>query len=85
VVIRKTADPDPHESEWDGEEGIWCIPQPQDLPFAFYPKMGYGEVSEHTIDAALAVALGEAPMPARPIEDAIYQASEQARHLIWSD
>jgi len=81
-VIRKTADPNPHASVWDGGQSI-CIPQPVDLPFSFYPKMGYGEVSEHTSQDALDVALGESAMPARPVEDAYYTGSETARHAFW--
>jgi hypothetical protein len=54
-----------------------------DLPFSFYPKMGYGEVSEHTFQDALDVALGARPMPARPVEDAYYSGSETARHAFW--
>ena len=81
-VVRKTATPNPHASMWDGGQGN-CIPQPAALPFANYPKMGYGEVSEHTIAAALDVAMGRAPMPARPYEDQFYAASEQLRRSIW--
>jgi hypothetical protein len=81
-VIRKTANPNPHASVWDGSQSI-CIPQPVDLPFSFYPKMGYGEVSEHTFQDALDVALGARPMPARPVEDAYYSGSETARHAFW--
>lgn len=43
---------------------------------------GYGEVSEHTIDAAVDV-LGRAPMPERPIEDRLFEASEQVRAAAW--
>ena len=81
-VIRKTANPNPHASIWDGTQ-VTCIPQPTDLPFSFYPKMGYGEVSEHTMPTALSVVLGTAPMPSRPVEDALYEASEAARHAFW--
>lgn len=81
-VIRKTANPNPHASMWDGGQGT-CVPQPAPLPFSFYPKMGYGEVSEHTLQAALDVALGVTSMPARPLEDAYFQASETARHTFW--
>jgi len=82
-VVRKTADPNPHASKWDGTQALGCIPQPVDLPFAFYPKMGYGEVSEHTIDAAFDVAIGAQPMPERPVEDAYYERSEELRALFW--
>ncbi len=82
-AIRKTADPNPHDSRFDGDGELLCIPQPVDLAVAFYPKMGYGEVSEHTFGAALAVLLGEAPMPDRAVEDAFYGFSETLRDTIW--
>ncbi|HVF04207.1 MAG TPA: S8/S53 family peptidase [Frankiaceae bacterium] len=82
-VIRKTADPNPHPSAFDGTSGwpVGGVPlvQPMPLPFAFYPKMGYGEVSEHTVAPALAVLSGVAPMPVRPAEDSFYAASESLR------
>lgn len=78
-VIRKTADPNPHPSRYDGDPDLTSVPQPADLPAAFYPKMGYGEVSEHTIAAAVAVLTGSKPMPERPVEDAFYAASESSR------
>ena len=82
-VIRKTADPNPHESKYDGGTNIYHTPQPVDLPFAFYPKMGYGEVSEHTIDHAVDVAAGRAPMPERSEEDRFFERSEDLRKLLW--
>jgi hypothetical protein len=82
-VVRKTADPNPHASRYDGTPSNSAlypvVPQPLDLPYAFYPKMGYGEVSEHTLPAALAVLSGSTPMPARPVEDDWYAASESLR------
>ena len=79
-VIRKTADPNPHASYYDGERGgTQNVPQPATLPAAFYPKMGYGEVSEHTVAHALAVLLGTKPMPERPYEEAFFTASEASR------
>ena len=91
-VVRKTADPNPHKSRWDGEQGFvgpnayaGCVPQPTDLPFAFYPKMGYGEVSEHTFGAAFRVATGAKPMPERPVEDTFYARSEEARRAFWGE
>lgn len=48
-----------------GSQDLRCIPEGT-LPFSFYPKMGYGEVSEHTVDQALAVLRGDEPMPAKP-------------------
>lgn len=40
------------ESRFDGQPSIFLIHQPADFPFAFHPKMGYGEVSEHTLPEA---------------------------------
>lgn len=77
-VVRRTANPEPHASRFDGEAGT-AIPQVNGLPFAFYPKMGYGEVSEHTLPSALAVLLGRQAMPERPHEDRFYAASESLR------
>lgn len=81
AVVRKTADPNPHTSQYDGE-GCFGVPQPVDLPMANYAKMGYGEVSEVTVPAALAVLLGEAPLPDRD-EDVFYDASETIRETYW--
>ena len=81
-VVRKTADPNSHESKYDGSQGDHWVPQPVDLPFAFYPKMGYGEVSEHTIDAAFAVLSGRVPIPHRPYEDYFFDQSEELRRVI---
>lgn len=81
-IVRKTANPNPHDSRYDGTSFL-PIPQPVDLPFAFYPKMGYGEVSERTIDAALDVLLGRAPLPERPFEDRFYEQSEELRRRLW--
>jgi len=81
-VVRKTANPRSHASRWDGTAGLDCVPEPPAGP-AFYPKVGYGEVSEHTIDGAFAVAVGKSTMPARPDEDRFYEASERLRTLFW--
>lgn len=83
-VVRKTASAQSHESQWDGAQDPRCIPAAP-TPFSFYPKMGYGEVSEHTIDDALAVLSGEKAMPDRAVEDAYYEQSESLRRLIWSE
>ncbi|HVE62386.1 MAG TPA: S8/S53 family peptidase [Mycobacteriales bacterium] len=81
-VVRKTADPRSHRSTYDGKTGFDCVPEPAAGP-AYYPKVGYGEVSEHTIGAAFAVATGNRPMPARPDEDRFYEQSEALRSLFW--
>ncbi|HEV2755988.1 MAG TPA: S8/S53 family peptidase [Actinomycetota bacterium] len=83
-VVRKTADPNPHESTYDGLPCVdSTVPQPAPLPFAFYPKMGYGEVSEKTLADAVDVAAGRSPMPERPHEDAFYEQSETLRRTLW--
>jgi hypothetical protein len=82
-VVRKTADPRPHASKYDGTSSGTCVPDAGSGP-AFYPKMGYGEVSEHTLPTALAVLTGQAPMPSRPVEDNFYAASEAARAAFWN-
>lgn len=85
-VIRKTADPRPHPSAYDGSTGSTTgsppEPSPLPLPFSNYAKMGYGEVSEHTLQDAIDVAAGRAPMPTRLVEDVLWSAS-QARRLYW--
>ncbi len=85
-AIRKTANPNPHDSRYDGRISVahW-VPQPIDLPFAFYPSMGYGEISEHTIDHTLRVLAGLAPMPERPNEDRFFAESERLRALLWGE
>ena len=82
-VIRRTANPNPHASAYDGNSDLTSPPQPVAAPAAVYAKMGYGEVSEHTLPAALDVAAGRAPMPARPAEDRFYEASETFRQTYW--
>lgn len=79
-VVRATADPMSHASRFDGTEGIPCFPQVTEGPYA---KMGYGEVSEHTIGAAFDVLRGRRPIPDRPDADPFYEASEEARRRFW--
>lgn len=80
-VVRKTANPNPHASKWDGAKGN-SIPQPVATPFAVYTKMGYGKVSEHTVGNAFNVTIGALGLPARQ-EDAFYERSEQFRKTWW--
>ncbi|HWL36368.1 MAG TPA: S8/S53 family peptidase [Frankiaceae bacterium] len=80
-VVRKTADPMSHASKFDGTGGADCVPQAAAGPYA---KMGYGEVSEHTLGAAVDVVLGRKPLPARPQEEPFYAASEALRAQVWS-
>lgn len=79
-VVRKTADPMSHASRFDGTAGSDCVPQAAPGPYA---KMGYGEVSEHTLSAAVSVVLGTATLPTRQ-EDAFYDASESLRERLWA-
>lgn len=85
-VIRKTANPNPHASYYDGAGGLgsfWNAPQPFTSPVSMYAKMGYGEVSEHTITAAVDVAAGRMASPLRT-EDRFYEVSEAARFALWA-
>lgn len=81
-VVRKTANPQSHQSRFDGTQSASCVPQAV-TGAAAYPKIGYGEVSEHTLGAARDVLLGSQPLPARPDEDQMYNESERARKLFW--
>lgn len=86
-AVRATADPNPHASVYDGSGGstascVYWIPQPTDTPVAVYTKMGYGEVSEHTLPAAIDVLAGRSPRPTRS-EDAFFSLSEQIRHALF--
>jgi len=83
-VVRKTAYPSSHDSRWDGGQGIYWMPEPDGLPAgAQYFKIGYGEVSEHTIDHAIRVLTGVLPMPKRAADDEHYNRSESLREMLW--
>lgn len=79
-LIRASADPRLHPSYFDGDSGSYAIPE---LPAGDrYPFVGYGEVSEHTLPIAVAMGLGQQPIPSRS-EDALYARSlglQQATH-----
>lgn len=86
-AVRATANPNPHASYFDGTGGFgscipWGLPQPVDSPVAVYAKMGYGEVSEHTLPAAVELLAGRAPRPERT-EDVFYEVSETIRSTLW--
>lgn len=81
-VVRHTADPAGHPSRFDGGSGI-CIPAPGAETGAWWSKLGYGEVSEHTIDVAVDVVLGRVEEPARPVEDGHRDRSLLLRSVLW--
>lgn len=81
LLVRKSADADLHFSFFDGETGISSIPEPGPVEER-YAFVGYGEVSERTVEAAVAMGRGEVPIPARP-EDAAYERSESLRRALW--
>jgi hypothetical protein len=86
-VVRATANPNPHDSRYDGSGGtpttcIYWVPQPADTPVAVYTKMGYGEVSEHTLPGAINVLAGRTVRPQRT-EDSFYMVSEQIRSTLF--
>lgn len=76
-VLRKTADPTLAPSWLDGPDGclVYGIPRPADPQGHDYHRVGYGKLSEHTIDHAFAVIVGTEPMPERPVEDMYYMLS----------
>ena len=80
-VIRKTADPTLAASWLDGDYcgQAYAIPRPVDPQGNDYHRVGYGKLSEHTIDHALNVLTGAEPMPERPTEDRYYMLSTTAR------
>ncbi len=80
-VVRHTANPQSHASRFDGT-GSTCVPQTV-TGAAAYPKIGYGEVSEHTINAAVQVIRGVRPLPLRPQEDAVFDVSDRLRRTAW--
>ena len=81
-VLRKTADPTLAASELDGSECLgYAVPRPVDPQGHDYHRVGYGKLSEHTIDLALAVLTGDAPLPERPTEDMYYELSIMLRDL----
>lgn len=81
-VLRKTADPTLAASELDGSECLgYAIPRPANPQGHDYHRVGYGKLSEHTIDHALAVLTGDAPMPERATEDMYYDWSIMLRDL----
>ena len=52
---------------------------------ARFPIHGYGEINHASIDAAIAVVKGEAPMPERPDDDAAYEAAHHRKMLVVGD
>lgn len=84
-AIRVTANPFSHESALDGDQtgtalDFRCYPGNTAIEGteAGYAKMGYGEVSEHTIDALVDLLMGRLDRPDRQ-EDRWYEHSEQVR------
>ena len=70
-VLRHTADPDGHASRYDGRgDPLQTVPGP-----GGYSTRGYGEVSEHTVAAAVDVITGRIPLPDRPAEHNEYYLS----------
>ena len=79
----------PTDDESDGDK---CAPLAggfpggENLPAAArFPIQGYGEVNHASIDAALAVIRGDAPMPERADDDAQYAMARERKMLFVGD
>lgn len=85
-----TALPVPTDDESDGEPcviiGAGGFPGGELLPTsARFPIHGYGEINRASIEAAVAVIKGEAPMPERPEDDAQYAAARERKMTFVGD
>lgn len=83
-VVRKTADAKLGPSRLDGNTTLMYVPTVEDFPLN-YAKVGYGKLTEDTLEHALQVLLGTAPLPTRQTEDEIYNASETWRSTYWGN
>lgn len=68
-------------------QGCWTAPVawtsvPDPVPA--YPLVGYGQISERSVDAAARVLRGETGVPARPADDALYAADQTLRSVLFS-
>lgn len=88
-TIYLTALATPTDDESDGDA---CMPFAGGFPgggmlppAARFPIHGYGEVNHASIDAALAVVRGEAPMPERPEDDAQYRMARERKMTFIGD
>lgn len=79
----------PTDDESDGEKclvGAAGFPGGENLPAeARFPIHGYGEINHASIEAAIAVIQGEAPMPERPEDDAQYAAARERKMMTVGD
>lgn len=79
----------PTDDESDGDK---CnplaggFPGGENLPAAArFPIHGYGEINHASIEAAIAVLKGDAPMPARPDDDAAYAMARERKMMTVGD
>lgn len=64
---------------WTNDFGPW-EQVPTGVPAYYF--IGYGQVGERSLKTALDVLNGTAPQPARPLEDAFFQADAEARRTL---
>lgn len=89
-LLYLTALPVPTADESDGDECVIVFaggfPGGERLPAAArFPIHGYGEVNHASIEAALAVLRGEAPMPERAEDDAQYAMARERKMRFVGD
>ena len=89
-LIYLTALATPTADESDGDECLIVMaggfPGGENLPAAArFPIHGYGEVNHASIDAAIAVLKGEAPMPERGEDDVQYHMARERKMMTVGD
>ncbi len=96
TLFYRTANPRPvRDGDWDGEScdigaNLGCILYPTTpvewgmIPTTVpaYYFVGYGQVGAITLEGALAVMRGDAPLPERPSEDTFHGFDSDARQLV---
>ena len=88
-MLYLTALPVPTDDDSDGNP---CLPFSSGFPGgellpapARFPVHGYGEVNHASIEAAIAVLRGEAPMPERPDDDLQYALAHHRKMMVIGD
>jgi len=87
MYLTALATPTDDESDGDACLGLaGGFPGGENLPpAARFPIHGYGEINHASIDAAIAVLKGEAPMPERPDDDQAYLLAYQRKMVTVGD
>ena len=87
IYLTALATPTDDESDGDAcDVSAGGFPAGENLPApARFPIHGYGEVNHASIDAAIAVIRGEAPMPERPDDDQQYMLARERKMVVVGD